>query len=29
LWRPQHGHISVLMSMSVMERTIRWVARKA
>lgn len=29
LWRPRHGHISVLMSMPVMERTIRWVARKA
>jgi len=29
LWRPRHGHISILMSMPVMERTIRWVARKA
>jgi dienelactone hydrolase len=29
LWRIQHGHISVLMSMPVMERTIRWVACKA
>jgi dienelactone hydrolase len=29
LWRPRHGHISVLMSMPVMERTVRWVARKA
>jgi dienelactone hydrolase len=29
LWRPRHGHISVLMSMSVMERTIGWVTQKA
>jgi dienelactone hydrolase len=29
LWRPRHGHISVLMSRSVMERTIGWVTRKA
>jgi dienelactone hydrolase len=29
LWRPKHGHISILMSMPVMERTISWVARKA
>ncbi|MGD1020509.1 MAG: alpha/beta fold hydrolase [Verrucomicrobiia bacterium] len=29
LWRPRHGHISILLSMPVMERTIRWVARKA
>jgi dienelactone hydrolase len=29
LWRPRHGHISILMSMPVMERTVRWVARKA
>jgi len=29
LWRIQHGHISVLMSMPVMERAIRWVACKA
>jgi dienelactone hydrolase len=29
LWRPRHGHISILMSMPVMERTIKWVARKA
>lgn len=29
LWRPRHGHISVLLSMPVMERTIRWVTRKA
>jgi dienelactone hydrolase len=29
LWRPRHGHISVLMSMPVMERTVRWVTRKA
>jgi dienelactone hydrolase len=28
LWRSRHGHISVLMSMTVMERTIDWVARK-
>ena len=29
LWRPRHGHSSILMSMPVMERTVRWVARKA
>jgi len=29
LWRPRHGHISVLLSMPVMERTLCWVARKA
>jgi dienelactone hydrolase len=28
LWRPRHGHISVLMSMPVMERTMGWVTRK-
>jgi len=28
LWRPRHGHISVLLSMPVMERTVGWVARK-
>ena len=28
LWRLRHGHISVLMSMPVMERTVGWVARK-
>ncbi len=27
IWRPPHGHISVLLSMPVMERTIRWVAQ--
>jgi predicted alpha/beta hydrolase family esterase len=27
LWRSRHGHISVLMSMKVMERTIDWVTR--
>jgi dienelactone hydrolase len=27
LWRPRHGHISVLMSMPVMERIIGWVAK--
>jgi pimeloyl-ACP methyl ester carboxylesterase len=25
LWRPLHGHISVLMSAPVMERTVRWI----
>ncbi|HTS17970.1 MAG TPA: alpha/beta hydrolase family protein [Verrucomicrobiae bacterium] len=29
IWRPRHGHISVLLSMPVMERTIRWVAQEA
>jgi dienelactone hydrolase len=29
LWRIPHGHISVLMSMPVMERTIGWVGQKA
>lgn len=29
LWRPRHGHISVLMSAPVMERTMNWIARKA
>ena len=29
LWRSRHGHISILMSMPVMERTIKWVAQKA
>ncbi|HVM60911.1 MAG TPA: alpha/beta fold hydrolase [Verrucomicrobiae bacterium] len=29
MWRLRHGHISVLMSMPVMERTIQWVAQKA
>jgi dienelactone hydrolase len=28
LWRPRHGHISVLMSMPVMERIIRWVTKQ-
>ena len=28
LWRLRHGHISVLMSMPVMERTVGWVSRK-
>ncbi len=28
LWRLQHGHISVLMSMPVMDRTVAWVTRK-
>ncbi|HXI84083.1 MAG TPA: alpha/beta fold hydrolase [Verrucomicrobiae bacterium] len=28
LWRPRHGHISVLMSMPVMERTVGWIAQK-
>lgn len=28
LWRPRHGHISILMSMPVMDRTARWIARK-
>jgi dienelactone hydrolase len=28
LWRPRHGHISILMSMPVMERIIRWVAKQ-
>jgi predicted alpha/beta hydrolase family esterase len=28
LWRLRHGHISVLMSMPVMERTVGWVAGK-
>lgn len=28
LWRQQHGHISVLMSAPVMERTVRWIARR-
>jgi len=27
LWRPRHGHISVLMSMPVMERIIGWIAK--
>jgi pimeloyl-ACP methyl ester carboxylesterase len=27
MWRVRHGHISVLMSLLVMERTVRWVAR--
>lgn len=27
IWRLRHGHISVLMSPLVMERTVRWVAR--
>jgi pimeloyl-ACP methyl ester carboxylesterase len=27
MWRVRHGHISVLMSFLVMERTVRWVAR--
>jgi dienelactone hydrolase len=29
LWRAQHGHISVLVSMPVMDRVIDWVARKS
>ncbi|MCI0743866.1 MAG: alpha/beta fold hydrolase [Verrucomicrobia subdivision 3 bacterium] len=29
LWRYRHGHISILMSVPVMERTARWVARTA
>jgi len=29
LWRPRHGHISVLLSRQVMKRTIQWVVRKA
>ncbi len=28
IWRLPHGHISILMSLPVMERTVRWVARK-
>jgi pimeloyl-ACP methyl ester carboxylesterase len=29
LWRFRHGHISILMSLPVMERTVRWIARRA
>jgi pimeloyl-ACP methyl ester carboxylesterase len=29
MWRLRHGHISVLMSLPVMERTVRWVAGAA
>lgn len=29
MWRTQHGHISVLMSAPIMERTADWIARKA
>jgi hypothetical protein len=29
IWRVRHGHISVLMSFLVMERTVRWVANAA
>lgn len=28
VWRPRHGHISVMMSAPVMERTIGWIAAK-
>lgn len=29
MWRLRHGHISVLMSLPVMERTVRWIANAA
>ena len=29
LWRTRHGHISVMMSAPVMERTVGWIAAKA
>jgi hypothetical protein len=29
IWRLRHGHISILASPLVMERTVRWVARHA
>jgi dienelactone hydrolase len=28
LWRMRHGHISVMMSAPVMERTVKWIARR-
>ncbi len=29
LWRTRHGHISLMMSAPVMERTVGWIAAKA
>lgn len=29
IWRVAHGHISVLMSLPVLERTLRWISRRA
>jgi pimeloyl-ACP methyl ester carboxylesterase len=29
IWRLKHGHISILISLPVMERTVKWIARKA
>lgn len=28
IWRVQHGHISALVSASILQRTVRWIARK-
>jgi dienelactone hydrolase len=29
IWRARHGHISILMSVSMMNRTVKWIAAKA
>jgi predicted alpha/beta hydrolase family esterase len=28
LWRMRHGHISMMLSAPVMERTVKWIARR-